>query len=53
MRLERELQKLIENNKKYMVKQPEPIEEILEIAPRNHKPPKMKRIGGGFMPKTM
>ena len=27
-RLERELQKLIENNKKYMIKQPEPIEEI-------------------------
>ena len=49
MRLERELQKLIENNKKYMAPQPGGNEAVFEEE--DDKPLKMKRIGGGFMPK--
>ncbi len=51
MRLERELQKLIENNKKYMAPQPCGNDNAEEEEDYDQKPLKMKRIGGGFMPK--
>ena len=51
-RLEKELQKLIEHNKKYMVRpEPQPAASESVMEERETKPPKMKRIGGGFMPK--
>jgi hypothetical protein len=51
VRLERELQKLIEHNKKYMAPQPGGAENAEEEDECEQKPLKMKRIGGGFMPK--
>lgn len=51
MRLERELQKLIEHNKKYMAPQPAGNDTAEEEEDYEQKPLKMKRIGGGFMPK--
>jgi len=50
VRLERELQKLIEHNKKYMAPQPGGADTAEEEDEYEQKPLKMKRIGGGFRP---